>query len=177
MGEPMTDDQQQKKTGWKHRVVHEMIEYWLTVLYLTIFFGVFASYRRVILAHYNISYTNWGISLIRALVLAKVMMVGSLLHFGRSLEKKPLIYPTLNKTFVFTVWVVLFAVAESAVRGFLQGKGMAGALDYLLGEGTHEFFAGLLVVFFAFIPFFAFKELGRVLGRGKIRELFFQKRP
>ncbi len=27
-----------KKSGWKHEVFHEMIEYWLNVLYLTIFF-------------------------------------------------------------------------------------------------------------------------------------------
>jgi hypothetical protein len=32
-------------------------------------------------------------------------------------------------------------------------------------------------VFVAFIPFFAFKELGRVLGKGKIWEWFFRKGP
>ncbi|MBP1598046.1 MAG: hypothetical protein H6Q05_3423 [Acidobacteria bacterium] len=32
------------------------------------------------------------------------------------------------------------------------------------------------VTFDAFIPFFAFRELGRVLGEGKIRTLFFRKR-
>ena len=35
---------------------------------------------------------------------------------------------------------------------------------------------GCLVIFVAFIPFFAFRELGRVLGEGKIRTLFFRKR-
>ena len=38
--------------------------------------------------------------------------------------------------------------------------------EHLLSEGTHEFYAKCLVVFVAFIPFFAFKELGRVLGKG-----------
>jgi hypothetical protein len=88
-----------------------------------------------------------------------------------------LIVPTLYKTVAFTLWVALFAVVESAVRGFLQGKGLAGALDHLLSEGKHEFFAKCLVVFIAFIPFFAFKELGRVLGKGKLGELFFRRKP
>jgi hypothetical protein len=34
----------------------------------------------------------------------------------------------------------------------------------------------VLIVFVAFIPFFAFKELGRVLGEDKIWTLFFRKR-
>jgi hypothetical protein len=32
-----------------------------------------------------------------------------------------------------------------------------------------------LVTFVAFIPFFAFKDLGRMLGEGKIRTLFSGK--
>src|SRR5262245_13743601 len=73
------------------------------------------------------------------------------------------------------MWVALFAAVESALRGLLHGKGVAGALEHLLSEGTHEFYAKCLVVFVAFIPFFAFKELGRVLGKGIIWDLFFRK--
>jgi hypothetical protein len=170
-------EMKEEKAGWKHKLFLEMTAYWINVVYLTILFAVFTSYRRLILANYDISYSNWGISLIKALVLAKVIMVGSLFHFGRSLENKPLIFLTLYKSVMFTLWVALFALVESAIRGFIHGKGLAGALDHLLSEGTHEFFAKCLVVFVAFIPFFAFKELGRVLGKGKIWGLFFRKGP
>jgi hypothetical protein len=165
------------KAGWKQKIFLEMTAYWINVLYLTILFAVFTSYRRLILANYDINYSNWGISLIKALVLAKVIMVGSMFHFGRSLEDKPMILPTLYKSILFTFWVALFAIAESTIRGFLHGKGLAGALDFLLSEGMPEFYSKCLVVFVAFIPFFAFKELGRVLGKGKIWELFFRKGP
>ena len=168
---------EEAKAGWKHKFFLEMTAYWINVAYLTIFFAVFTSYRRLILAHYDISYSNWGISLIKAMVLAKVIMIGSLFHFDRALENKPLIFPTLLKSVLFTLWVAFFALIESALRGFVHGKGLAGALDHLLSEGTHEFFAKCLVVFVAFIPFFAFKELGRVLGKGKIWKWFFRKGP
>ncbi len=165
------------KTGWKQKLFLEMTAYWINVFYLTILFAAFTSYRRLILANYDISYSNWGISFIKALVLAKVIMVGELFHFGRSLETKPMIFPTLFKSVVFTLWMALFALVESAIRGFLHGKGLAGALDHLLSEGTHEFFAKCLVVFIVFIPFFAFKELARVLGKGIIWGWFFRKGP
>jgi len=167
----------QEKVDWKRKLFLEMTAYWINVLYLTALFAVFTSYRRLILANYNIGYSNWGISLIKALVLAKVIMVGSMFHIGRRLENKPLILPTLFQSVVFTIWVMLFALVESAIRGFLHGNGLAGALEHLLAEGTHEFVAKCLVVFVAFIPFFAFKELGRVFGKGIIWELFFRKGP
>jgi len=171
------DDKNKKKAGWKHKLFHELIEYWINVLYLAIFFGVFILYRRLILASYQISYEDYGISLIKALVLAKVILIGDFLRLGQKLGDRPLIIPTLYRTIVFTLWVALFAVVESAVRGFLHGKGLAGALDHLLSEGMHEFLAKCLVVFFAFIPFFASRELGRVLGKGRIWELFIGKKP
>src|SRR5215813_2842756 len=166
-----------RKADWKRKLFLEMAAYWINVVYLTILFAVFTSYRRLILTQYDIAYSNWGISFLKALVLAKVVMVGGLFHFGRSLEKKPLILATLFKSFLFTMWVALFAAVESALRGLLHGKGVAGAMDHLLSEGAHEFYAKCLVVFVAFIPFFAFKELGRVLGKGIIWDLFFRKGP
>jgi len=154
-----------------------LIEYWTNVLYLSIFFGVFTVYRRLILAHYNISYLYYGISVINALILAKVIMVVSVFRFGRSFEEKPLIIPTLYKTVVFTISVAIFNVLESTVRGFLRGEGLTGGWDELIGRGREELLAGCLVTFCAFIPFFAVKELGRVLGEGKISRLFFRGRP
>jgi hypothetical protein len=165
----------ENNANWKRKLFLEMTAYSINVAYLTILFAVFTSYRRLILAQYDITYENWGISFIKAMVLAKVVMVGGLFHFGRRLEKKPLILLTLFNSFLFTVWVALFASVESAVRGLLHNKGLAGALDHLLSEGTHEFYAKCLIVFVSFIPFFAFKELGRVLGKGKIWEWFFRK--
>ena len=54
--------------------------------------------------------------------------------------------------------MLIFAVVESSVRGFMHGKGLPGVLDHLLSEGVHAFYAKCLVVVVAFIAFFAFKD-------------------
>lgn len=165
-----------KKTGWKQKIVHEMIEYCTNFVYLAFFFGFFTWYRRLILAEYQISYLNYGVSVIEALVLAKVIMVGVALRLGRWLEDKPLIFPTLYKAVVFTICVGVFGVLEHTISGFLHGKGLAGGVNEIMNKGKYELLTRCLVIFFAFIPFFAFKELGRILGEGKISELFFRRR-
>jgi hypothetical protein len=105
----------------------------------------------------------------------KVIMLGDILRLGRRLEKKPLIFHTLYKTVVFGAWVAFFGVLEHTVSGLLHGMGLMGGWDELMSKGRDELLARCLVTFFAFIPFFAFKELGRVLGEHKIRELFFRR--
>jgi len=164
-----------KKGNWKEKIFHEMVEYWINVIYLTLVFAAFTQYRRLLLASYDIIYTNYWVAVIEALILAKVIMIGAVVRLGRGLEQKPLIVPTLYKTVVFTLFVGVFTALEYAVKGLWTGTGFTGGIAEFLGKG-HELLANSLVVFVAFIPFFGVKELGRVLGEEKIRALFFRRR-
>jgi hypothetical protein len=165
-----------KKGGLKKKIVHEVIEYWINVCYLTIVFAAFTQYRRFLLAAHDITYTNYGFAVIEALILAKVIMIGEVVRLGRGLERKPLIYPTLYKTVVFTLFVGVFKLVENAIKGLWSGEGLAGGLVDFFGKGSNEILANSLIVFVAFIPFFAIKELGRALGQDKIQALFFRRR-
>ena len=165
-----------KKGNLKKKILHELAEYGITVIYLTLMFAAFTQYRRLVLAAHDITYTNYWVAVIEALILAKVVMTGDLLHLGRRLDQKPLIYSTLLKTVVFSLFVGAFTLIEHVIKSLLSGKGLAAGLIDFLGKGPHELLAGCLVIFVAFIPFFAFRELGRVLGEGKIWALFFRRR-
>lgn len=166
----------EKGSGWKQKLVHEMIEYWINFVYLAVVFFTFTSYRRLLLAEYQVTYLHYGIAVIEAAVLAKVILIGEAAGAGRRHEDKPLILPTLHKTIVFAIWVVGFKVFEHMLGGLLQGKGLAGGFDDLIRKNGYEILANGLMVAAAFVPFFATKELARVLGREKLRALFFRRR-
>jgi len=165
-----------QKGNWKKKIYHEVVEYWINVIYLTLVFAAFTQYRRFILATHDITYANYGFAVIEALILAKVIMIGEVARLGRGLENKPLIYPTLYKTVVFTLFVAVFTVCEHLIKGLWNGTGLMGGFAEFLGKGPHELLANSLVVFVAFLPFFAIKELGRVLGQDKIQTLFIRRR-
>ncbi len=166
----------QKPEGLKEKVRHELIEYAFNVIYLTIVFAAFTIYRRLLLSAHDITYTNYGFALIEALILGKVIMIGGVFRLGRGLEDRPLIYPTLYKTLVFTIFCAVFTLAEHAIKGLVSGKGVAAAFAEFTAQGNEVILANSMVVFVALIPFFAMKELGRVMGREKIGALFFRKR-
>jgi len=163
-----------KSRSWKEKISHEMVEYGVNVIYLTLVFAVFTQYRRLLLAAHDIIYTNYWVAVIQALILGKVIMIGSLFRLGRGLEEKPLIYPTLYKAAVFTIFIAVFTVVEHAIKGLWRGSGITGGIEDLLARGHHELIATLLVYFVALIPFFGVKELGRVFGQERIWALFFR---
>ena len=165
-----------KHAGWKQKLVHEMSGYFINRVYLAVVFGTFTSYRRLILAAYQVSYLDYGIAVIEAAVPAKIIILGEVARAGRRYEDRPLIILTLHKTFVFALWVIGFKVVENTIGGLLRGRGLAGEFQDLINKGGYEILANALVVFAAFVPFFDIKELGRVLGREKLKALFFRRR-
>ena len=160
----------------KQKIVSEAMEYWVLFVYLACFFGAFTWYRRLILATYDIGYAHYGVAVLKALILAKVVLIGEVLHLGQRFEDRRLIVPTLYKTLVFSLWVGAFEILEPTIRGLLHGEGLTAGLAELIGKGRYELLAVCLVAFIAFIPFFAFKELERVLGKGPLRTQFFRGR-
>ena len=167
---------QKIKKNWKDKLKHEFIEYWINVAYLAIFFSVFIFYRRLILAHYDVYLEDYFMGVIKALVFAKVIMIGAFLRIGTRFEDKPLIIPVLYKAFLFTLWVAIFDIAEEFIRLLIQIQSFNGAFDELANHFSNIWIGGAVVVFVSFIPFFAFKEISRVMGSEKIQNLFLRKR-
>jgi len=82
-----------------------------------------------------------------------------------------LLFSAIYKSFLYGLLVFAFHIVEEVIKHLLHGEGVTGAfrqvrIDDLLGRG--------LVIFCTFIPFFAFRELSRVLGEDKFRDLFLQ---
>jgi hypothetical protein len=165
-----------KTAALKARAIEEFKLYWIIVLYLWVFLGSFTIYRRLIIEETGAAYLHYGIALIEALVIAKVVLIGKMFRFSRRFEDKPLIVPVLYKSILFGILVLLFGVIEHVVEGWVHKQGLAGGLRNLGGLGAYELGARVLTLIVAFVPFFAFGEIGRTLGADKLAAMFFSKR-
>ena len=61
----------------------------LIVIYLALVFAAFIQYRRLLLAAHDIAYTNYGIAVIEALILGKVIMIGLSSALAAALKTSP----------------------------------------------------------------------------------------
>ena len=164
------------KASLKERAREEFRLFWIITLYLWVFLASFTIYRRLIIAETGAAYLHYGIALIEALVIAKVILIGKMFGFSRRFEDKPLIVPVLYKTILFGILVLLFGVVEHLIEGWFHKQGFLGGLREIGDIGAYEIGARVLTLVVAFVPFFAFAELGRVLGAQKLGAMFFSKR-
>jgi hypothetical protein len=164
-----------EKRNWKQRFLKEFSEYWWNFVYMALIFSAIIFYRRLVLAHYQIYLDDYFIGVVKALVIAKVVMLGSFLRVSRRFEHKPLIVPVIYKAILFTLWVMIFDVVEVFIRILIKNHALKEAFSELLGHVNNLWLGGAMLIFFIFIPFFAFKELVRVLGVDKVKGLFLHK--
>jgi len=159
----------------RERAIEELKVFWLITLYLALFLGSFTVYRRLILKEFGVAYLHYGFALIEALIIAKVILIGQALGLGRRFEGKPLILTVIYKSVLFGLLVALFGVLEHVVEGLVHKEDWASILRHLGDLGMYEILARVIMLIVAFVPFFAFWEIGRVIGPRKIAGMFFSR--
>jgi hypothetical protein len=162
------------KRTLKHRVVHEVREYLVISLYLFVVFSLFVLYKMVILAENHIDFALHGLALFNALALAKIMLVAQKLHLADQFRDAPLIYPTLLKSFVFTIVLTCFKIVEEGAMGILHGKSFHESAVLVAGASWKEQLILVSLFFVMLIPFFGFTELRRVFGADRLVGAFFR---
>lgn len=165
--------QESRAQRWQRVIVHEFFEYLFIFAFLSFFLVSFAWYRRLLLATYHIQYTGYWAPLVEAAVLAKVIMVGDALRMGRGLRHWPLVVPTVYRTILFSLLVVLFSILEHVVGALLHGQKASEGIHQLTNTGWQGLLAWWVLILAAFLPFFTVKEIECAFGPEKVRGLFF----
>jgi hypothetical protein len=160
-----------KKATLKQKATHELREFVSIFLYLAFFFCAVATYSMLLLSQLHVSYFIYGTALINAVVIAKVILIGEYAHLGEKHESRPLFQCALYKALLFSVLVFGFHIVEEAIKRRWHGESFATAYH---GIRLNELLARSVVVFCAFLPLFAFRELRRVLGEQNFWSLFFR---
>lgn len=161
------------KPGFKQKAKQEFKDFVLIAAYLAVLFCVLSTYAMLLLRKYEISYLNYSFAIINALVIAKVILIGEMVHFGREAEGKPLYQSVLYKAFVFGLLVFAFHFVEEFVKRVIHGEPSGTVWDRI---DANDLIAKSILIFCAFIPLFAFRELDRVMGEDKLHALFFKSR-
>src|SRR5262249_12120962 len=120
-------------------------------------------------------YLHYGFAVVEALIVAKVILIGHAIGLGRRFERGLLIVSVLYKAALFGAFVGLFGILERVVEGLFHGKDCAAIMLGISEVGFDELLARMIVLIVCFVPFFAFLEVGRVLGPGKLSALFFSR--
>jgi hypothetical protein len=165
---------QEEKHGWKKRALDELRKLSITVIYIWVLWSVFTVHREIVLANYHINYSaKLGFAFINAVILAKFMWLGEILHAGKKAAGKALLYSTLWNSALFTVVLMVCHLLEDALVKVWHGQSLAASFSETVAD-LKDVLATMLLVFVVLIPFFFAKGLIEILGKDETKRLLLK---
>jgi hypothetical protein len=166
----------EEKPGWKKRVLDELRKLSITVTYIWVLLSVFTLHREIILASYHIHYSaKFGFDFINAVILAKFMWLGEILHAEKKAAGKALWYLMLWNSALFSVILMVCHLLEEALVKVWYGQSFAVSFSETVAD-PRDVFATMLLMFVVLIPFFFAKGLIKILGKDEIKRLLLKAR-
>ncbi|MGA8935773.1 MAG: hypothetical protein WB504_21725 [Pseudolabrys sp.] len=172
----MSDAGANSETSLGKRVTGELREFAIIATYLYVCFTALAFLKASILHDEGIQFAPWAFAAIKAVVSAKFILVGRALHLGEGFRNYPLIVPTLYRSITFVVFVTVLTIIEEITVGYLHGRTIMDSLSEMGGGMRDQRIATILVLLLIFIPYFAFRSLGDVIGDRVLVRLYFERR-
>jgi uncharacterized protein (DUF2062 family) len=164
------------KETLRQRAVHELKKLAILTAYLYVTLGAVILYKAAVLHGQGIGFVPWGLAAVKAVVLAKFLVIGGVMKIGRGYTDQPLIWPTLYKSCVFLGLLIVLTIIEEVVVGLFHHQSLAASLGELFGPRLQETLAGYLIMLLLLIPLAAIHVLNEALGEGKLARMFFVER-
>ena len=159
----------------KERAAHQLKEFLAMFIYLWVLLALLVINQSSVLAREAHSYQAHFFAFVNALILAKVLLIGEDLHLGNRFRDKPLLYSIFYKCFVFTIFLIVFHILERVIVGALSGRTIAQSFPSIGGGSLQGILSLGATVFVALIPFFAFREISRVMGQSEFWSLLLSR--
>ena len=163
------------KPTLKERAVHQLREFLVMFIYLWALFALLVINQSIVLAREAQDYQAHGFAILNALILAKVLLIGEDLRLGERFRDRPLLYSIFYKCFIFTLFIVGFHILERVIVGVWRGRTIAQSFPTIGGGSVNGILSLGATLFVALIPFFAFREISRVIGRGELWSLLLSR--
>ena len=159
------------KRSLKVRLLEELRKFFVIVAYLWLVFFVLFVHEWLVLAGHNIGFHFYGLATLNALVLGKIMLIAENMRLTKRFDNRPLIVPIAYKSIVFAVLLLVAYIAEEIGVGMFHGKTAAESFPVIGGGGPGALLCVTAIMAAALVPFFAFREIARVVGEAEFRVL------
>jgi hypothetical protein len=160
----------------RERAMDEFKEMAVLSAYFFVIFAAINAMKVAVLHDYGIELSDWGVAVVKALVLAKFVLLGKMMKIGERQSDRPLIVPTMRKTLIFLVLLIVLSIIEEILKGYIHGHSIGQSLGDLFGKRLAETSAGILILLLVLIPYFAFEELAEALGEARLVRAFLVDR-
>jgi hypothetical protein len=166
----------ERTAKFREKTIEELREFAILTAYLYICFAAVIYMKAAVLRGQGVVYVPLGLAIIKAALCAKFMLIGRVFNIGERYKKHPLIVPTLHRSLVFLVLLVVLTFIEEAVVGLIRGRTILDSISGIAGGTFNQMVATVLIIFLILVPYFAFRSLGDIVGDRTLVRLFLERR-
>ena len=168
----MTETRKEKASAGQ-RFKAEMREFAFISCYLWVCFVAIEIFKTAVLREQGVAYLPLGVAILKALVMAKFILIGKAVRVGERVEPQVLAHRILWKSTAFLLLLMVFSVLEELVLSLVHGHGLSGFITGFSARPLGEMLAPSVLMLLVLIPLIAFEEIDRALGEGSLSRLLF----
>jgi len=155
------------------KIRNELKAVGLTTLYFAIWLGALAVLKKLILAEYAIEFKGLSVTLVGALILAKVVLILEHVPLGGWVRGQPAWIDVVLRTALYAIGVFVVMVLERSFEMRHEHGGLLAAMSALFnGAKLYHVLAETIVVSGALFSFNALSVIREHLGPGGLKHLF-----
>ena len=115
-------------------------------------------------------------TIIISMIIGKIMLVADVMPFLNIFSKKPLIYNTVWKTTIYSIFGFLFMLLENLVPRLLKYHALKPAWQQMVSDTYWpRFWTAHIWIVVLFLIFVVCREFILALGQENVRKMFFDK--
>jgi len=154
------------------KLVGELRQLLLVALYFYLCLLSLLLYASAVAGDQHIAYVHFGYAAVKALLLAKFVLLGHWLRLGDRNRNRRVIYSVVYQVLALWALLVVLSLIEQFVEGFFHGHSIAAGVAALqLGTFT-RILAQSLILFLVLLPYVALRQLSGIMGPGKTEASF-----
>jgi hypothetical protein len=143
-------------------------------VYFAIGFCIMILHNRLLVEGSSIQIASYARALIGGLIAAKVLLTVDMLPFVDAFPHRPMVHNIAWKTSLYSVAAMVFLYAEPFLKHLVKGAGLYGSHHQAWHELTlPRSWANMIWVVVLMVGFVTMQELSRMLGKDRLRSVFF----
>jgi hypothetical protein len=155
-------------------IKHEFLEMLPPTIFFFVILHVVALIRTLMTHNSGISLPTSASVTIAALILGKSVLLANMLPFINRFPEKPLVWNVSWKTLIYTLVALVVHYLEHLFDYWKESPGLLAANHKLLSElNWAHFWAIQILLVTLIINYCVIAELARVVGRERLRAMFF----
>jgi hypothetical protein len=160
----------------RQRALRELRNFAILAVYLWICFGALVFLRDAVLRFQGVSYLPWGFALIKALIIAKFVMLGEMLQARQSGRHQRLLVSVARKVLFLLVLLVILTFIEEVVSALIHGEELTEAITRAAARDSLQLTAKVFIMLLILLPYVGLRSIGETLGEDRLRDLLFAPR-